>query len=240
MKIVSLVPSQSELLWDLGLCAELIGITKFCIHPNEMFRTVERIGGTKTIDIEKIGALKPDLIIANKEENEKDQIELLQKEFNVHVTEVYTLEDSFKMIAEVGQMVGKRENATKLIEKINIEFLRLSVPANPKRVVYFIWKSPYMVAGKNTIIDNLLAHAGYLNAVEDSRYPETTLEKVKELKPDYIFLSSEPFPFSEKHKAEFDFMPAEKIKVVDGEMFSWYGSRLLKAPDYFTLLAKTI
>lgn len=239
-KIISLVPSQSELLWDLGLREELIGITKFCIHPDEMFKSVSRIGGTKTINLEKIRALKPDLIIANKEENEKEQIEALQKEFNVHVTEVYTLEDAYNMIAEVGEMVGKKETSLSLIENIKTEFAKLNRPANPKRVVYFIWKNPYMVAGKNTIIDDLLLRAGYVNAVEKARYPEMTLDAVKELNPDYIFLSSEPFPFSEKHKAGFDFMPGEKITIVDGEMFSWYGSRLLKAPAWFKSLAETI
>lgn len=234
------MPSQSELLWDLGLRKELIGITKFCIHPNEMFKSVTRIGGTKTLDLEKIRALKPDLIIANKEENEKEQIEALQKEFNVHVTEVYTLEDSYQMIGEVGQMVGKKEEAISLVAAIKAEFAKLHLPSNPKRVVYFIWKSPYMVAGKNTIIDDLLKQAGYINAIEDARYPGVTLEKVKELNPDYVFLSSEPFPFSDKHKAEFDLLPVENVKIVDGEMFSWYGSRLLKAPDYFTALGATL
>lgn len=234
------MPSQSELLWDLGLREELIGITKFCIHPNEMFKSVTRIGGTKTLDLEKIRALKPDLIIANKEENEKEQIEALQKEFKVHVTEVYTLEDSYQMIGEVGEMVGRKEKSLALVEDIKTEFAKLKQPANPKRVVYFIWKSPYMVAGKNTIIDDLLKQAGYINAIEDARYPEITLEKVKELNPDYVFLSSEPFPFTDKHKAEFDFLPVENVKIVDGEMFSWYGSRLLKAPDYFTALGATL
>ncbi|HYG50601.1 MAG TPA: helical backbone metal receptor [Flavobacteriales bacterium] len=239
-KIISLVPSQSELLWDLGLREELAGITKFCIHPHEMFRSVTRIGGTKTLNIEKIRALRPDLIIANKEENEREQVEVLQKEFNVHVTEVYTLEDAYAMIAEVGEMVGKKEKANELVDAIRIEFARLSTPQNLKRVVYFIWKNPYMVAGKHTIIDNLLMHAGFENAVKTARYPEMTSEQVNALKPDCIFLSSEPFPFSEKHKAEFGFMPMKNIKIVDGEMFSWYGSRLLKAPAYFKAFAATV
>lgn len=231
-----MVPSQSELLWDLGLRSELIGITKFCIHPDEMFTTVQRVGGTKNLNLDVIRELKPDLIIANKEENEKEQIEILQKEFNVHVTEIYTLEDSYKMIEEVGAMVGKKESALELVKNIKKQFSTLSIPAVRKKVLYLIWKNPYMAAGENTIIDNLMEQAGYENCISKSRYPEITLAEIEKLNPELIFLSSEPYPFKTKHIGEFSSLKNANAVIVDGEMFSWYGSRLLKAPGYYKLL----
>lgn len=240
LKIISLVPSQSELLWDLGIREELIGITKFCIHPDEMFRSVTRIGGTKNLNIELIRELKPDLIIANKEENERDQIELLQKEFKVHVTEIYTLDDSFKMIGTIGTLVGKKMKALELIAEIEKAFSTLVKPTNPKRVLYLIWNDPYMAAGKNTIIDDLLMHAGFENCLDISRYPVLSLKDIETLNPELIFLSSEPFPFSEKHFEAFKSLGKPKPMVVDGEMFSWYGSRLKSAPAYFKTLIEAI
>jgi ABC-type Fe3+-hydroxamate transport system substrate-binding protein len=231
-----LVPSQSELLWDLGLRNQLIGITKFCIHPSEMFQTINRVGGTKNLNLDLIRDLKPDLIIANKEENEREQIEILQKEFKVHVTEIYTLEDSYRMIEEVGELVGKKENALELVNNIKKQFSILSTPPLRKKVLYLIWKNPYMAAGKSTIIDNLLEHAGYENCLSKSRYPELTLAEIEELNPELIFLSSEPYPFKVNHIGEFSSLKNTNAVIVDGEMFSWYGSRLLKAPAYYKSL----
>lgn len=185
------------------------------------------------MNLDAIRSLKPDLIIANKEENEKEQIEILQKEFNVHVTEIYTLEDSYKMIEEVGKMIGKKEKALELVSNIRKEFATLSQPGTRKKALYLIWKDPYMAAGKNTIIDDLLMHAGYENCLDTSRYPELTLTEIEKLSPELIFLSSEPYPFTEKHLDEFAALKKSKVMIVDGEMFSWYGSRLLKAPNYF-------
>ena len=240
LKIISLVPSQSELLWDLGIREELIGITKFCIHPDEMFRSVTRIGGTKNLNIDLIRELKPDLIIANEEENEKSQIEILQKEFNVHVTEIYTLDDSYKMIESIGKMVGKKARALELIAEIQTAFFSLSKPLRPKKVLYLIWNDPFMAAGKNTIIDDLLMHAGFENCLHMGRYPVLSLKEIEALEPELIFLSSEPFPFSEKHFELFKSLAKAKPMIVDGEMFSWYGSRVKSAPAYFKTLREAI
>lgn len=237
MKIVSLVPSQSELLWHLGLRQELAGITKFCIHPQEMFRSVPRVGGTKTVNIEKIREINPDLIVANKEENEKEQIETFQKEFNVHVTDLYTLEDALSMIETVGSLVNKTIESKKLAADIRHNFDSLALPPQPKKVVYLIWKNPYMAAGKTTFIDNMLHYAGFENIVKTERYPELTLENIKTLQPELVLLSSEPYPFKEKHISEFA-SAGLKAMVVDGEMFSWYGSRLLHSPAYFSAVWK--
>ena len=124
-RIVSLVPSQSEFLWDLGLGDELVGITKFCIHPDEMFRTVERVGGTKTLNIERIRELKPDLIIANKEENEQSQIELLQTEFNVWMSDIYNFEDAIRMMDSLGELLGKREKAIQIVNQLKSALPRI-------------------------------------------------------------------------------------------------------------------
>jgi len=237
MKIISLVPSQSELLWHLGLRQELVGITKFCIHPGEMFRSVTRVGGTKTVNIDTVRSLKPDLIVANREENEREQIETLQKEFRVHVTDIYTLPDALNMIREVSTLVNKTEEGKKLVAEIENKFAELHVFSPRKKAIYLIWKNPYMAAGPNTFIDDMLLRAGFENIVTEPRYPEISIEQIKTLNPEVVLLSSEPYPFKEKHIEEFK-QAGLRAQVVDGEMFSWYGSRLLQAPAYFTAVWK--
>ncbi len=239
-RIISLVPSQSELLWDLDLKKELIGITKFCVHPKEMFDSVERVGGTKKLNIEKIRELKPDLIIGNKEENERSQIEILQKEFPVWMSDIYNLEDALKTIHAIGELTGKKEKANKISNSIETSFSELR--AIHKTVLYLIWKDPYMAAGKATFIGDLLHKIGLQNNIkeEDSRYPELTIEQIEILSPEFIFLSSEPYPFKETHIVELQQqLPATKIILVDGELFSWYGSRLLKSVAYFNELIRS-
>ena len=240
-RIISLVPSQTELLFYLGLDKEVVGITKFCIHPAEWFKTKARVGGTKKIDLEKIKQLQPDLIICNKEENEKGQVEELMKHYRVWMSDINNLQDALNMITSVGEITGTKEKARRLAKQINNRFDRLtptlSKREGAKRVGYFIWKNPYMCSGKGTFIDAMLGICGFTNAFENSRYPELTEDDIKSANPDIIFLSSEPFPFKEKHVEEFKILcPNAKIFVVDGEIFSWYGSRLLYAPEYFQRL----
>ncbi|MES2134611.1 MAG: helical backbone metal receptor [Bacteroidota bacterium] len=239
-RIISLVPSQSELLWDLGLKDQLVGITKFCIHPKELFHTVTRVGGTKTLNIEKIRSLNPDLIIGNKEENERLQIVTLQKEFKVWMSDIYTLDDALKTIDAIGEITNTVPKAREIFSTISRSFENL--PATKKRVLYLIWK-PYMAAGKATFIGDMISKIGLENAVEDvsARYPSFSIEEIRQLKPEVIFLSSEPFPFKEKHVHELQQeLPDTKIILVDGELFSWYGSRLLKSVAYFHELSATL
>lgn len=236
-RIVSLVPSQSELLWDLGLREELVGVTKFCIHPKELYKTITKIGGTKTVNIAKIRALKPDLIIGNKEENEHAQITELQKEFPVWMSDIYNLEDALTMIQSVGALVNRVEEALKIKDNIHTSFTNLKTVN--KKVLYLIWKDPYMAAGNATFIGDMLHKMELKNVITDKngRYPNLSLEDIKLLKPEFIFLSSEPYPFKEKHIQEFkQLLPFSKIILVDGELFSWYGSRLLKSVNYFNEL----
>lgn len=239
-RIVSIVPSQSELLWDLGLKEELVGITKFCIHPKELFETVTRIGGTKTLNINKIRELKPDLIIGNKEENEYSQIIELQKEYKVWMSDVYNLNDSLEMIRSLGEIVNRKEKADQLAGTVNLSFNDLN--KIQKSVLYLIWK-PYMAAGKATFIGDMLQKMGFQNVIkdEDSRYPEISLADICALNPEMLLLSSEPFPFKEKHIDELKYhLPNTKILLVDGELFSWYGSRLKKSVAYFNALIKEL
>lgn len=232
-RIVSLVPSQSELLWDLGLGDRLAGITRFCIHPDQMYRSIPRIGGTKTLQLDKIRSLKPDLIIGNKEENERSQVEVLQREFPVWMSDIENLEHALRTIADIGTLTGKEANARTIGHDVRSSFQDL--PHLDRSVLYLIWK-PYMAAGQATFIGDMLRRTGLRNVIHEpnSRYPEMSSEEIKKLNPDLVFLSSEPFPFKESHARELqDLLPQSRIVLVDGELFSWYGSRLLKSVAYF-------
>lgn len=241
-RIVSVVPSQTELLHFLNLNKEIVGITKFCIHPDEWYRTKPRVGGTKQLHLEKIEALQPDLILGNKEENEHHQIEALAKKYPVWMSDIQSLEDAFEMIRQVGQLVGKSELANELGTAIQNDFKNLPKPQKPIRAAYFIWRKPYMVAAADTFIHNMIQVAGFQNVfAHRSRYPDITLEELAEAEPEVILLSSEPYPFKAKHLAEFQQVcQSAVIQFVDGELFSWYGSRLLHSAAYFRNLHATI
>lgn len=240
-KIISLVPSQTELLHDLGLDEEVIGITKFCVHPDKWFRIKTRVGGTKQLHIEKIKELKPDLIIANKEENVKEQIEELEKYFPVWISDVNNLEEALKMIRDIGKIVNKQNESEKLVQQIQSRFTQLSIPNFKLKTCYLIWKDPYMTIGGNTFISNMMKHAGFENMFEyKTRYPEVTIAELQIANCQLLFLSSEPYPFAQKNIDELQTqLPNTKIILVDGEMFSWYGSHLIKAPKYFMQLQQT-
>lgn len=239
-RIISIVPSQSEFLWIIGLRKEIVGITKFCKYPNEMFQKIERIGGTKNLNIDKIRRLKPDLIIGNKEENKKSQINLLQKEFNVWMSDIFDFKDTFNMMYSLGIIFGKEKETQKLISLIELSLLKVKNIFNNQKVAYFIWKKPYMVAANNTYINFILNYLGLKNAFYFlKRYPILDEEKLKQIKIELCFLSSEPFPFKAKHVNEFELIfPNSKIWIVNGEVFSWYGPRLLYLHDHVKQLKK--
>lgn len=237
MKIISLVPSITETLFDFGLTAdEVIGITKFCIHPSDLVKNVEVIGGTKNLNIEKIRSLKPDLIIANKEENEKLQVEELMKDFKVWVTDIETLEDNQDFISDLGILINKENLALDFNQKIASVFTNIKV-SDSKKVAYLIWKNPYMTVGSDTFINEVLVRLGFENLFKDrTRYPEISVEELKDA--DLIFLSSEPFPFQQKHIDELLLeLPDKEMILVDGEAFSWFGTHLMKIGDYLKELS---
>ncbi|WP_110052779.1 ABC transporter substrate-binding protein [Chitinophaga sp. S165] len=273
-RIISLVPSQTELLYDLGLDEEVVGITKFCIHPDNWFRNKTRIGGTKQLHIDQILALQPDLVIANKEENTAEQVKALMQHVPVWVSDIHQLEDALDMIKSIGTITGKSEHASRMADTISLSFSKLNenkrdiqreqhaqsepgakhrpdIPDETNvrskrkqdslRTAYFIWREPWMVAGGDTFIHTMLSYCGLENVfAETPRYPGIDIEQLKALDCQLVLLSSEPYPFKEKHIAELQaLLPMARIELVDGEMFSWYGSRLLKSAGYFRdLLAR--
>lgn len=232
-RIVSLVPSQTELLYDLGLGDRVVGITKFCIHPERWKKTKTIVGGTKNFRFDAIEALRPDLIIGNKEENYEEGIHTLAASYPVWMSDIYNIEDALNMITSIGEITNTTPKAQEIASNIQQKFTDLSTIAKGT-VAYFIWKGPYMLAGKNTFIDAMLTACGLQNVCEKERYVETSLEELSALKPDFVFLSSEPYPFKENNSHEIgNLLPSSDVRVVDGELFSWYGSRLLHSPEYF-------
>ena len=245
-KIISLVPSLTELLWYFNLEKEVIAITKFCVHPKEWFATKTKIGGTKNVNMELIKKLQPNLIIANKEENVKEQIEELANEFNVWLTDISTLQDSLLMINDVAQLTHKNREASALIKRIKNNFSQLQTTTDNYQehiqTAYLIWQDPYMTVGGDTFINDMMKHCGLQNIFENQpRYPEITLEQLSTGNCQLILLSSEPYPFKQKHIHELqNQLPGKKIILVDGEMFSWYGSHLLQATAYFKTFMKSV
>lgn len=234
-RIISLVPSQTELLIDLGLEERIVGVTKFCIHPQHLKKQKTIVGGTKNYRFDVIDSLQPDLIIGNKEENDRDGIEKLATKYPVWMSDIFSLEDNYEMIRQIGKICQEDQKAREIIQRIKSSFEQ----PIPKKgtCVYLIWNEPIMVAGQDTFINVMLEKAGFENLIDGSRYPVLEKEDLQRLNPDFLLLSSEPFPFKEKH---LDFyrtlLPNSQIKLVDGELFSWYGSRLIHSAAYFQRL----
>lgn len=239
--IISLVPSLTELLFDLGLEGKIIGRTRFCIHPEEKVREVDIVGGTKNPRINKIRDANPGLILSNREENRKEDIKLLQEEFRVHLTDINSIEDALLSIHEIGEICGVPDKAQELISAIRTEYD--SVPDEPVlSAAYLIWREPWMSVGRNTYIHSVLTHWGFENVFGNiTRYPKTTLKQISEKNPDVILLSSEPYPFRDKHAEEIASVCNEsRILQVDGEWFSWYGSRMLPSFKKLNTFRKAI
>ncbi len=241
-RIISIVPSQTELLYDLGLDNEVAGITKFCIHPEQWFRSKTRVGGTKQLHTGIIQDLEPDLIIANREENTKEQVEALAAKYPVWISDINTLDDALQMISSTGAITGREKQAYHIIREIEDGFTNLVFDVPPIAAAYLIWKDPYMTIGGDSFISHMMIKAGLLNVFEAlQRYPVISLEQIAASGCQYLLLSSEPYPFAQKHLDELkQSLPGINILLVDGELFSWYGSRLVKAPAYFRHLHQQI
>lgn len=236
-RIISCVPSLTELLFDLGAGDRVVGRTKFCIHPAEKVKNVPLIGGTKNLNIEKILSLNPTLIIGNKEENVKEQIDKLEEEVPVWISDISTMSDNMDMIALLSELLGAQAIGKRMIADMNEKKNRYEAhqPQMQKTVLYLIWHRPIMSVGGDTFIHHMLEIMGLDNVCKAyTRYPELAIDDIKRLQPDYIFLSSEPFPFGQKHLSFFSaHFKDSKLMLVDGELFSWYGSRILRSFDYF-------
>ncbi len=236
-RIISLVPSQTHLLYRLGLDKEVVGITRFCKYPSHWKKTKTIVGGTKEVKYDRITALQPDLILANKEENTKEMVEKLREIAPVYVAEVISWEDNLKFIDHVGQLTGTSSLARSIIDKLSGLKKELSRFKKNKKILYFIWKDPWMVAGKNTFIDTMLQLLGFENLADqlEGRYPVITQEDLLKLQPEILLMSSEPFPFSEKHRPDIEkLFPQAQIRFVQGEPFTWFGAYPLEAKDYLT------
>jgi ABC-type Fe3+-hydroxamate transport system substrate-binding protein len=236
-RIVSLVPSLTELLHSFNLEEAVVGITKFCIHPDSWFRQKSRIGGTKNPDLERINALEPDLIIVNQEENNMPDVRFLAKSNTVWLTNVHDYTSALSTIRSLGLCTNREREAEEIVASIEYAWKQLKIPfTKPKRVLYLIWRNPYMSIGKDTFIYSILEKAGFQHVLGNKkRYPEITLEEIVEAEPDYVFLSSEPYPFRTVHIDELrQQLPNTAIHLVDGEAFSWYGSRMMHIPAYLS------
>lgn len=240
-RIVSLVPSQTELLADLGLDAEVVGLTRFCVHPDGWKARKAIVGGTKNVDPGKVAALAPDLVIANKEENVQEQVEAVAETCPVWVSDVATVAGSLAMTRDVGALVGRQPAADALADAIGAAFDGLP-DWPPLRALYLIWRDPWMTAGHDTIIHDVMASAGLVNVAGDrDRYPALTDAEVRASAPDVVLLSSEPYPFREKHVAEVQALaPGAHVLLADGEAFSWYGSRLRHTPAALRALRQSL
>ena len=238
-RIVSLVPSQTELLVDLGLREQIVGLTKFCVHPEDLRKQKKVVGGTKQVHFDRIAALEPDIILCNKEENTQEMVAELEKIAPVHVSDIYTIDDSLELIRQYGAIFEVAGKASEIIEKIKLEkagFQEYIKDFPERKVAYFIWKNPWMVAGNNNFIDHLLELNRFKNVFSErnSRYPEILLKELKIENVELLLLSTEPFPFKKRDKEVLKKeVGMEAVYIVDGEYFSWYGSRLTGAFRYF-------
>lgn len=234
-RIVCTVPSITEYLIDIGLEDVLVGVTKFCIHPKSKTKAIHKIGGTKALKIKEIIDLNPDLIICNKEENDKEQIESLSKSINTYVSEIKDYRSALEALLQIGIITDKEKEAKGIISIIEQKKADYSSETpNLLKACYLIWKDPYMTVGGDTFIDSMMEIAGFKNIFNSrQRYPSISLAQIKSLDPDVLLLSSEPFPFSEKHIQEIQEVIDCDIMLVDGELFSWYGSRMIFAFKYF-------
>ena len=234
-RVICLVPSQTELLYDLGLNEEVVGITRFCVHPEGWLKEKTKVGGTKNVNLKRIKSLEPDLIIANKEENVKEQVEEMRKICPVWTSDVKTIEDNLQLIEDLGELLERQSTAKSLIQNIEQKQneLQSTVFVAKPETLYLIWDKPLMGAGNDTFIHTMLLEGGFQNYLNKARYPEISEEELRNRPPEVLLLSSEPYSFTQKHVDEWqEKLPNTKVLLVDGELFSWYGSRIQYAFDY--------
>jgi len=239
--IISLVPSITELLIDLGLEDRIIGRTRFCVHPKEAVEKIPIMGGTKNPRLDKIREANPDYIIANKEENQPQDIKTLMEEFEVNVTDIATIEDALITIHELGKTLDVADQADQLISEIQQRLEER--PDEPElRTAYMIWKDPWMTVGNDTYIHDVMRHWNLPNVFSaQNRYPKIDIQQLKNANPDLVLLSSEPYPFKEKHLSQVEEVcPAARVLLVEGEWFSWYGSHMKHAFERLNGWRRTI
>jgi iron complex transport system substrate-binding protein len=237
-RIVCLCPSLTETLFDLGAGERVVGRTRYCVLPAVAVERVAIVGGTKDVDVERVRSLRPDLVIAEKEENPRDTVERLAEEWPAFVFDVTDFESALRAIAMLGRLTDSAAGPEEYIRRIRAAFAALQ-PLPPTRAAYLIWRNPYRAAGRGTFIHALLERCGFINICADSggRYPLVEIETLRTLKPECLLLSSEPFPFDETHRRELAAQLLEtRVVCVDGQMFGWYGTRMAAAATYLAAL----
>lgn len=230
-RIISLCPSTTETLIDLGLEKYIVGRTIFCIHPKKVVNNIKKVGGTKNPKFDKIRELNPTHIMFNLEENDINHLNEVKSICKTIVTTPTDIDSSIEMLHIFGREFSVEKEVKQLVSSIKH---KLPVKNNNSSFsyLYFIWNKPKMIVGNGTYIDSILSEFGGINkASEYSSERYFSIESLLDVKADRIFLSSEPFPFKEKHISEFK-KYSECIELIDGEMVSWHGSRTLKGLNY--------
>lgn len=245
-RIVCLVPSLTELLHDMGLERQIVGITKFCVHPVNYLSTKTLVGGTKKVKFQVIRDLQPDFILCSKEENTEEIVLELERMAPVYVSDVNSFDDAIDLIKELGLILNKRTQSEHIVDKIKfrLKAFQKNIKDSPIiKVAYFIWANPWMVAGNNTFINDMLRICRFENIyASKERYPEISIDNMPlREKRDVLLFSSEPYDFSDEEVYEVLQENGKILTVfVDGQYFSWYGSRLIKAFEHFKQIREKI
>jgi ABC-type Fe3+-hydroxamate transport system substrate-binding protein len=234
MRIISLCPSLTELVFDLGLGDSLVGRTKFCVHPVGLVDAIEKVGGTKNPKVARIVELAPDLVLLNEEENRLEDAEALRAAgVACHTSMPRTIAQTAEMVRSIGSALGRADAAETIAREIETRGEEVAAQAaarEPVRYAYLIWREPWMTVNDDTFVHALLANAGGVNVfgTMPERYPTITLEQLRDAAPDTVLLATEPFPFAERHVNEVSArtgIARERMVIVDGELLSWHGSR---------------
>jgi ABC-type Fe3+-hydroxamate transport system substrate-binding protein len=235
-RLVSLVPSTTETLFEIGAGDRVVGVTRFCVRPERARRDATTVGGTKSPDVEALLALEPDLVFANQEENRREDVERLRERVPVYVAFPKTVPAAIDDVRSAGRLLELEASAEAIAEELERKLSAVRAAARAFRYLYLIWQRPYMVAGPSTFVEGLLAEAGGINAAprDRGRYPELTLGEIDASGADVVLLSSEPFPFETAHAADLatKLDPDVRVRLVDGQRLSWHGTRLLEGLPY--------
>jgi len=241
MRIVSLCPSLTELVFDLGRGPELVGITQYCVHPAEGVARIEKVGGTKNPDVARIVALAPDLVLLNEEENRREDAQALgEAGIATHASLPHDALETAAMVRSIGAALQASARAEAIAAEIERRAARARAEARGARTVrfaYLIWRKPWMSVNADTYASALLEAAGGENVFgrEPSRYPEVTIARLAEQAPERVFLCTEPFGFLPRHADELAAetrIARERFVIADGEYLSWHGSRTPAGIDY--------
>jgi len=247
-RIVSLVPSLTESVASLGGADRLVAVTEWCVHPQDVVKTIPKVRGTKNPYVKKILELKPDLVLANREENRERHVVELRRHVPVFVTYPRSVFDALKTVKDLGVLLEAPERAAEIAEACETLIDGIHESADPYfHTACLIWRDPWMAVGPDTYIHDLLGHFGFVNVYrdEDGRYPETSLQELSERGAEIVLLPSEPYEFQDNHREEvqaavWQRVPGCRVVLVDGSYLTWWGTRTLAALRYLTSLRRRL